>query len=69
MFFFSTVRPPATVFQDDIRTVIAHDKETASNFINNSLNYLNWAFSEFISLFQEVCMIVLMNNNIHILNL
>eukprot|EP00102_Acyrthosiphon_pisum_P014112 XP_008183980.1 PREDICTED: E3 ubiquitin-protein ligase RNF123-like isoform X1 [Acyrthosiphon pisum] len=49
-----TVRPPATVLQNDIRTVIAQDKETASNFINNSLNYLNWAFSEFISLFQEI---------------
>ncbi|XP_060863040.1 E3 ubiquitin-protein ligase RNF123-like [Metopolophium dirhodum] len=49
-----TVRPPATVLQNDIRTVIAQDKEMASNFINNSLNYLNWAFSEFISLFQEI---------------
>ncbi|CAH1725712.1 unnamed protein product [Aphis gossypii] len=49
-----TVRPPATVLQNDIRKFIAYDKETASNFINNSLNYLNWAFSEFISLFQEI---------------
>ncbi|XP_026823070.1 E3 ubiquitin-protein ligase RNF123-like [Rhopalosiphum maidis] len=49
-----TVRLPAIVLQNDIRTVIAYDRETASNFINNSLNYLNWAFSEFISLFQEV---------------
>lgn len=31
-----------------------NDKESASNFINNSLNYVNWAFSEFISVFQEV---------------
>ncbi|XP_025196504.1 E3 ubiquitin-protein ligase RNF123-like [Melanaphis sacchari] len=49
-----SVRPPATVLQNDVRTIIAYDKETASNFINNSLNYLNWAFSEFISLFQEI---------------
>lgn len=47
-------RPPALVLQNDIRTVIANDREIASNFINSSLNYLNWAFSEFISLFQEV---------------
>lgn len=47
-------RLPATVLQNDIRTIVANNKETALNFMNNSLNYLNWAFSEFISLFQEV---------------
>ncbi|VVC25271.1 Concanavalin A-like lectin/glucanase domain,SPRY domain,Zinc finger, RING-type,B30.2/SPRY domain [Cinara cedri] len=47
-------RNPAKVLQDDFRTVIINNREIASNFMNNSLNYLNWAFSEFISLFQEV---------------
>lgn len=47
-------RPPADVLQNDVRIVIANDKDTASHFINSSLNYLNWTFSEFISLFQEV---------------
>lgn len=49
-----TERPPAYVLQNDLRSVVTNDRESASNFINNSLNYLNWAFSEFISLFQEV---------------
>ncbi|XP_050527648.1 E3 ubiquitin-protein ligase RNF123-like isoform X2 [Daktulosphaira vitifoliae] len=47
-------RPAAYVFQNDIKSIITSDKYLASNFLNNSLNHLNWAFSEFISLFQEV---------------
>lgn len=47
-------RPPATVLQNDLRKVIADDKENAYTFIKNVLKHLDWAFSEFINLFQEV---------------
>ncbi|XP_050423164.1 E3 ubiquitin-protein ligase RNF123-like [Adelges cooleyi] len=47
-------RPPAYVLQNNIKSIIAQDKPSAVIFLNNSLNHLNWAFSEFISVFQEI---------------
>jgi hypothetical protein len=42
------------VLQNDVRTIVTNDKEMASQFINNSLKYLNGSFSDFIILFNEV---------------
>lgn len=34
--------------------LLRHDKEMAASFLNSVLNQLNWAFSEFIGMIQEV---------------
>ena len=34
--------------------LLRHDKDMAASFLNSVLNQLNWAFSEFIGMIQEV---------------
>ena len=34
--------------------LLSQDKEMAASFLNSVLNQLNWAFSEFIGMIQEV---------------
>jgi len=34
--------------------LLSQDKDMAASFLNSVLNQLNWAFSEFIGMIQEV---------------
>ncbi|XP_021342759.1 E3 ubiquitin-protein ligase RNF123-like isoform X1 [Mizuhopecten yessoensis] len=53
--FASLQKPcPSKVFQDLFRTVLLRDKEAAIRFVDTLLNQLNWSFSEFIGLMQEI---------------
>ncbi|XP_018914363.2 E3 ubiquitin-protein ligase RNF123 [Bemisia tabaci] len=44
---------PSTIFQEHLK-VLLRDETLATSFINSVLNQLNWAFSEFIGMLQEV---------------
>lgn len=53
--FASLQKPlPSHVFQDLIRKMLLNDSERATKFLDMLLNQLNWSFSEFIGLMQEV---------------
>lgn len=45
---------PSPVFQEHIAAVLTSEEVLASSFLNSILNQLNWAFSEFIGMLQEV---------------
>ncbi|XP_067938284.1 E3 ubiquitin-protein ligase RNF123-like [Watersipora subatra] len=45
---------PSKVFQDTIGMVLTSDSKLATQFINSVLNQLNWAFSEFVGMIQEL---------------
>ncbi|XP_075216165.1 E3 ubiquitin-protein ligase RNF123-like isoform X2 [Lycorma delicatula] len=45
---------PSSVFQKHVRDIMLSDEKLASGFINSVLNQLNWAFSEFIGMLQEI---------------
>lgn len=45
---------PSSVFQEHIAAVLMSEEEMASSFLNSILNQLNWAFSEFIGMLQEI---------------
>ena len=44
--------------------LLSVDKEMAASFLNSVLNQLNWAFSEFIGMIQEVGVVVIIIINI-----
>ncbi|CAC5401069.1 KPC1 [Mytilus coruscus] len=53
--FASLQKPlPSYVFQDLIRKLLLQDGERATKFLDMILNQLNWSFSEFIGLMQEI---------------
>ncbi len=45
---------PSEVFQGHIKDLLKADPEKATKLIDSLLNQLNWAFSEFIGMLQEV---------------
>ena len=45
---------PSPVFQEHIAAILTSEEELTSSFLNSILNQLNWAFSEFIGMLQEV---------------
>lgn len=47
---------PSRHYQQLIGNVLLQDEPLATVFVNSILSQLNWAFSEFVLLLQEVCM-------------
>ncbi|XP_063797519.1 E3 ubiquitin-protein ligase RNF123 [Pseudophryne corroboree] len=45
---------PSTLLQNTMAELLRGDPELASSFLNSVLNQLNWAFSEFIGMIQEI---------------
>lgn len=45
---------PSAVLQEQIKNLIISEPDIATSFLNSVLNQLNWAFSEFIGMLQEV---------------
>jgi len=45
---------PSAVFQNHVREYLESDSEAASKLIDTMLNQLNWSFSEFVRVLQEV---------------
>ncbi|KAM3915781.1 E3 ubiquitin-protein ligase RNF123 isoform 2-T2 [Leptodactylus fuscus] len=45
---------PSTLLQSHMAELLRGDPELASSFLNSVLNQLNWAFSEFIGMIQEI---------------
>lgn len=45
---------PSLLLQRHMAELLNQDKEMAASFLNSVLNQLNWAFSEFIGMIQEV---------------
>ncbi|OCT83225.1 hypothetical protein XELAEV_18025761mg [Xenopus laevis] len=45
---------PSTLLQNHMAELLRGDPELASSFLNSVLNQLNWAFSEFIGMIQEI---------------
>ena len=53
-FYLSTEPLPSYVFQEVIRKMLLLESDRATRFLDMLLNQLNWSFSEFIGLMQEV---------------
>ncbi|KAF7249667.1 hypothetical protein EYD10_04279 [Varanus komodoensis] len=49
---------PSTLLQRHMADLLRSDREMAPSFLNSVLNQLNWAFSEFIGMIQEVSLAV-----------
>lgn len=45
---------PSLLLQRHMAELLSTDKDMAASFLNSVLNQLNWAFSEFIGMIQEV---------------
>ncbi|KAM6927882.1 LOW QUALITY PROTEIN: E3 ubiquitin-protein ligase RNF123 [Xenentodon cancila] len=45
---------PSLLLQRHMAALLSTDKEMAASFLNSVLNQLNWAFSEFIGMIQEI---------------
>lgn len=45
---------PSLLLQRHMAELLSVDKDMAASFLNSVLNQLNWAFSEFIGMIQEV---------------
>uniref|UniRef100_A0A8B9JWK6 E3 ubiquitin-protein ligase RNF123 n=1 Tax=Astyanax mexicanus TaxID=7994 RepID=A0A8B9JWK6_ASTMX len=45
---------PSLLLQRHMAELLSQDKDMAASFLNSVLNQLNWAFSEFIGMIQEV---------------
>ncbi|KAL2091632.1 hypothetical protein ACEWY4_013895 [Coilia grayii] len=45
---------PSLLLQKHMAELLRHDKDMAASFLNSVLNQLNWAFSEFIGMIQEI---------------
>ncbi len=45
---------PSLLLQRHMAELLSLDKDMAASFLNSVLNQLNWAFSEFIGMIQEV---------------
>ncbi|KPJ07658.1 E3 ubiquitin-protein ligase RNF123 [Papilio machaon] len=50
---------PSEVIQGRIRDYLAANPKDAASFLNSLLSQLNWAFSEFITMMQEILMAVI----------
>ena len=56
MTFFSEPCP-SLVYQEHIKEYLSQDSEGATKLLDSLLNQLNWAFSEFVGMLQEVCLL------------
>lgn len=45
---------PSTLLQQHMADLLREGSDVAPSFLNSVLNQLNWAFSEFIGMIQEV---------------
>ncbi|XP_047202936.1 E3 ubiquitin-protein ligase RNF123 isoform X2 [Girardinichthys multiradiatus] len=45
---------PSSLLQKHMAELLSMDKDMAASFLNSVLNQLNWAFSEFIGMIQEI---------------
>ena len=45
---------PSKEFQEMMRSLCLGDQQLSNDFLNGVLNQLNWAFSEFVGILQEV---------------
>ncbi|XP_038627938.1 E3 ubiquitin-protein ligase RNF123 [Tachyglossus aculeatus] len=45
---------PSILLQSHMATLLRNDRDMAPSFLNSVLNQLNWAFSEFIGMIQEI---------------
>ncbi|KAA0712436.1 E3 ubiquitin-protein ligase RNF123 [Triplophysa tibetana] len=45
---------PSLLLQKHMSELLSQDKDMAASFLNSVLNQLNWAFSEFIGMIQEI---------------
>ena len=54
--WFLQCRLPSLVIQNDFKDLLATHYDEGLAFINSILVHLNWAFSEFIGMIQEVCL-------------
>lgn len=45
---------PSTLLQQHMADLLREGPDVAPSFLNSVLNQLNWAFSEFIGMIQEV---------------
>lgn len=50
---------PSRYYQDLISQILNNDEKFCTNFVNSLLSQLNWAFSEFIQLLQDVSLITI----------
>ncbi|KAJ9584194.1 hypothetical protein L9F63_021458, partial [Diploptera punctata] len=54
-FINQSMKPcPSTLFQGHVKEVMISDEALTTSFLNSLLNQLNWAFSEFIGMLQEI---------------
>lgn len=56
---------PSTLLQRHMADLLRRDREMAPSFLNSVLNQLNWAFSEFIGMIQEVRLCVPSETDCH----
>ncbi|XP_064604806.1 LOW QUALITY PROTEIN: E3 ubiquitin-protein ligase RNF123-like [Liolophura sinensis] len=49
---------PSRIFQELLASVLIQNPETATKFLDTVLNQLNWSFSEFIGMMQEIQQVV-----------
>ncbi|PSN30203.1 hypothetical protein C0J52_21037 [Blattella germanica] len=50
-----SIKPcPSLLFQGHVKEVMINDESLTTAFLNSLLNQLNWAFSEFIGMLQEI---------------
>lgn len=45
---------PSVIYQAHVRDVLLSNPQATTQFLNSLLNQLNWAFSEFIGMVQEI---------------
>lgn len=45
---------PSVIYQAHVRDVLLGNPQATTQFLNSLLNQLNWAFSEFIGMVQEI---------------
>lgn len=49
---------PSLLLQKHMAELLSVDRDMAASFLNSVLNQLNWAFSEFIGMIQEVSRVI-----------
>uniref|UniRef100_A0A8C1X124 E3 ubiquitin-protein ligase RNF123 n=1 Tax=Cyprinus carpio TaxID=7962 RepID=A0A8C1X124_CYPCA len=54
LFSLATEPCPSLLLQRHMAELLSQDKDMAASFLNSVLNQLNWAFSEFIGMIQEI---------------
>ncbi|XP_015440142.1 PREDICTED: LOW QUALITY PROTEIN: E3 ubiquitin-protein ligase RNF123-like [Dufourea novaeangliae] len=53
--FSQPIKPrPSAVYQNHVKDVLLKNVQDSTKFLNSLLNQLNWAFSEFIGMVQEI---------------